>query len=535
MRYLLVQDFNIHKRTVMVMTKENDWKIVLIDDEAGIRKVTGLTLKDAGYEVYTASNGKEGLALCREANPQIVITDVRMPGMDGISVLENLKNEMPGAEVIVATAFGEMDLAIRALQLDASDFITKPINDDALEMALKRARQRYTSRKQLQDYTRLLEEGWNETTTELMEMFNFQKNLIESSMDGIIGCNSEETVVIFNQSMSQILGYDKPEVLNRFKFGSFFRAEDENCLKSALKENKYGGKNRLSMYETSLAGKNNSTIPVQLSASIIFNQKGEEDGLVCFVRDLREIRKLEREVEDQAKILQQDKMMSLGRLAASVVHEINNPLAGVLNYCRLMIRILKRGDLKEKNREKFENYLTLVESETARCSHIISNLLTFSRKSSSEFSKVDVAELLNRSLLLSQHKLELSNIDATCDIQDNIPEINGDFNQLQQCIINLVFNSIDAMPNGGKLKLDANTDRRKNEVVIAVTDTGTGIPEKNLPHIFEPFFTSKDEGYGVGLGLSTLYGIVRHHNGEVEVKSQVNEGTTFFLRFPIPN
>ncbi|MFW5855292.1 MAG: sensor histidine kinase, partial [Thermodesulfobacteriota bacterium] len=234
-------------------------------------------------------------------------------------------------------------------------------------------------------------------------------------------------------------------------------------------------------------------------------------------------------------ILHQDKMMSLGRLAASVVHEINNPLAGVLNYCRLMIRILNRGNLKPDNIRKFEQYLGLVESETARCSEIVSNLLTFSRKSPVSFSPVEVRELLDRSVLLCQHKLELSNIRLTTDYSSTVPAIQGDFNQLQQCIINLVFNALDAMPEGGELTLGASYDSVRNRVVITVQDTGIGIPEENLSHIFEPFFTSKDEGYGVGLGLSTVYGIIRHHNGEVTVESKLEEGTRFDLSLPPVN
>lgn len=515
------------------MPTQPPWKIVLIDDEPGIRKVTGIALRDAGYDVASAADGPEGLALCAEVRPQIVITDVRMPGMDGIAVLERLKTDMPDIEVIVATAFGEMDLAIRALQLDASDFITKPINDEALHLALERAQERYTRKKQILDYTRLLEEGWNETTVELMETFEYQNNLIESSMDGIVGCNADETVVVFNRSMEAISGYACAEVRHQFSLPQFFHSAEEVAFRQALAEESRGGAGRLFLYQTTLRGKDNPEIPVQLSASVISDRRGGETGMVLFVRDLRELRRLEREMEDQAKILHQDKMMSLGRLAASVVHEINNPLAGVLNYCRLMLRIVKRGNPTPENLRKFTEYLTLVESETGRCSEIISGLLTFSRKSPAEFGPVDVNSLVERSVLLGRHKLDLSNIRVETDLPEALPAITGDFNQLQQCLINLIFNAIDAMPKGGVLRLSAAADPPRNRLTLSVRDTGLGIPEENLPHIFEPFFTSKAEGYGVGLGLSTLYGIIQHHNGDVDVESAEGKGTTFFLHFPI--
>lgn len=379
------------------MTVLSEWKIVLVDDEADIREVMAIALQDAGYEVHTASDGKAGIRLCETIAPQIVITDIRMPGMTGIQVLEELKKQNPDIEVIVFSAFGEMDLAIRALQLDASDFITKPVNDDALHMALKRARERFSARKQLKDYTALLE----------------------------------------------------------------------------------------------------------------------------------------REYADQARILHQDKMISLGRLAASVVHEINNPLSGILNYVRLMIRILSRGSLTEEQRQKFGQYLTLVETETGRCSQIVSSLLTFSRKSALTFESVSVADLIERSIILSQHKLQLQHIGLESRIEPDIPPVEGDFNQLQQCVINLIFNAIDAMPQGGTLTLAGSHEHSPARVIISVTDTGSGISEADLPHIFEPFFTTKKEGYGVGLGLSTVYGIMERHKGSVSVESRPGRGSTFKLELPV--
>ena len=255
-------------------------------------------------------------------------------------------------------------------------------------------------------------------------------------------------------------------------------------------------------------------------------------GFVCFFRDLRSIRRLEREMEDQAKVLHQDKMMSLGRLAASVVHEINNPLAGILNYIRLMLRVVNRGSCSPEQMDKFKKYLELVESETGRCSNIISGLLAFSRKTPPEFKNIDVRDLLQRSILLSQHKLELSNIELITEIGGELPCIKGDINQLQQCVINLIFNAIDAMPEGGKLWITAGYDVSEDVVTVTVTDSGIGIAPENIPYLFEPFFTTKKEGYGVGLGLSTVWGIMEHHGGTVKVESKPGEGAAFQLKLP---
>jgi PAS domain S-box-containing protein len=506
-------------------------KIVLIDDEEGIRKVTSITLEDRGYTVLTAADGEAGVRLCQETLPQIVLTDIRMPKMDGLEVLANLKKNLPEIEVIVITAFGDVETAVKALRLDASDFITKPLNDDALHTALDRAQERYIARKQVRDHTLLLEKGWARTTQELIKTFTFQENLIESSMDGIIGCDLNGTVVTFNRSMAAMLDYSQEQVIGKMTLDQFLSSEDDTLLQKALQAPYYGGENNLYLYETVLSHRSGKTIPVQVSASVLFDDE-KKSGSVYYFRNLQELKKLEQEMTDQARILHQDKMISLGKLAASIVHEINNPLAGVLNYIRLMIRILKRGPLEETRRPKFQRYLDLMENEIDRCSKLLSSLLTFSRKPSSAFTQVDVNDLLDRCILLSQHKLELQRIKLETRIDAQIHPVSGDYNQLQQCIINLIFNAIDAMPDGGVVSLIAAHDMAKKVVTIAVQDSGSGIAEKDLPRIFEPFFTTKQEGYGVGLGLSTVYGIIKHHKGVINASSPAGEGAVFTVELP---
>jgi len=524
--------FGLNQPRERIMGAERKvWKVLFVDDEEGIRKVMEITLTDAGYQVLTAADGETALSLCAKESPQITITDIRMPGMDGIEVLRRIKEQDPNNEVIVVTAYGEIDIAVQALRLDASDFITKPINTDALLIALDRAKERFTTRKELQDYTSILEERWMSTAEELARTFNFQKNLIDSSIDGILGCDKAGVVVTYNRSVERMVGYSKGEVVRTMPFSRLFAPGEAQRFREALASEEYGGRNRLYLFEANLLSKKHDMIPVQLSATVLF-EEGEDVGMVSFIRDLREMRRLEQQCADQVQLLHQDKMMSLGRLAASVVHEINNPLAGILNYVRLMIKIMGRGAPNLEQLEKFQNYLGVVEKETDRCSRIVSNLLAFSRKSKMEFAEVNVNELLERSLMLSQHKMALQNIQTKTELDSKIPVIQGDFNQLQQCIINLLFNAIDAMPDGGTLVLGSGFNPRTNVVEIKVSDTGCGISKENLPHIFEPFFTTKTEGKGLGLGLSTVFGIVDKHKGTIEVRSEAGQGATFTIRLP---
>ena len=198
-----------------------------------------------------------------------------------------------------------------------------------------------------------------------------------------------------------------------------------------------------------------------------------------------------------------------------------------------MLRILDEEQLNEDRVVKFQQYLELVENETDRCSQIVASLLNFSRISPPAFGEVRIEELIDRCVLLSRHKLELSHIRLESSIQANIPPVKGDFNQLQQCIINLIFNAIDAMPKGGTLAIEGHYDSEEKMAVITVNDSGLGIAPADLPYIFEPFFTTKSQAYGVGLGLSTVYGIIERHKGIVDVKSHPGKGAVFKLKIPI--
>ncbi|MEW6259956.1 MAG: response regulator [Thermodesulfobacteriota bacterium] len=515
------------------MKEGTGWTIVVMDDEPDIREVISMSLEDEGYRVFSASDGQAGMQLCREHLPQIVLTDIRMPVMDGIEVLRNLKAETPDVEVIVATAFGDIETAILALQNDASDFITKPIGQDALAMALQRARNRYTSRKQLRDYTALLEHENARTSQELLSNIAFQKNLIESAMDGIVGAGTDGCIRMFNRAMERLLSMNRGAIVGKIPLSDLFAPNAYERFLLDLQSDRFGGANVLALYETQLVDGAGKPVPVQVSAVVMPEIPSEGAGIVCYFRDLRYIRRLEQDLADQSHILHQDKMMSLGRLAASIVHEINNPLAGILNYVRLMIRRLEKPLSDEILLEKFRKDLDVVFRETERCSKIVSNLLLFSRRSEPVFSDVDLRELIDRCMLLSGHKLELSRIQWTAAVAEGLPKIRGDMNQLQQALINLIFNAIDAMPEGGKLRIEATSAEDGKSVAIAVTDTGTGIAPDVLPHIFEPFFSTKAEGYGVGLGLSTVYGIIDRHGGKIDVQSTLGAGTTLTLLLPV--
>jgi len=237
----------------------------------------------------------------------------------------------------------------------------------------------------------------------------------------------------------------------------------------------------------------------------------------------------------QRKLLQSDRLASLGQLAASVAHEINNPVSGVLNLSMLLERLMVNGSYPPGREADFRKYLGLISSETARVGRIVSDLLAFSRRSKPQRAPADVNKLVRTTLGLADHKLKMINAEVVLTLQENLPQVECDASQIQQVILNLILNGAQAMQphGGGKLTIRTALLPNHEEVELCVQDTGEGIAPENLSKIFDPFFTTKADGKGVGLGLAVLYGIVKAHDGEVEVTSKRNEGTTFTVTLPL--
>ncbi len=236
----------------------------------------------------------------------------------------------------------------------------------------------------------------------------------------------------------------------------------------------------------------------------------------------------------QRKLVQSDRLATLGQLAASVAHEINNPVSGVLNLSMLLERLMAKGEYPPGREAEFRKYLSLISIETARVGRIVSDLLAFSRRSKPQRAPADLNKLVRTTLGLADHKLKLISAEVVLDLQESLPMVECDSSQIQQVILNLVLNGAQAMQphGGGKLMIRTRELAGEDTVELSVQDTGEGIAPENLSKIFDPFFTTKAEGKGVGLGLAVLYGIVKAHEGEVEVTSQRSEGTTFTVTLP---
>jgi len=235
----------------------------------------------------------------------------------------------------------------------------------------------------------------------------------------------------------------------------------------------------------------------------------------------------------QQKLIQSDRMASLGQLAASVAHEINNPISGVLNLSMLMQRIVKEDGIPRGRIAEFRRYLSQVSGETARVGRIVSDLLSFSRRSRPQRAPADLNAIVQTTVSLVAHKLQLGGVAVELHLAPDLPRVRCDASQIRQVVMNLLLNAAEAIKGEGRVTAVTRCPAGGNRAILEVRDTGTGIPPDLIGRIFDPFFTTKEEGKGVGLGLAVVYGIVEAHGGEIEVESRVGVGSTFRVGLPL--
>ncbi len=366
------------------------------------------------------------------------------------------------------------------------------------------------------------------------------ETIFSSIRDRVMIMQPDMKVLDVNDALLEWLGMKKEDVIGKPCYQITHRFA-EPCSKHGvhcpLKECIETGGTGHAIHEH--VDRDNTVRYCEISTVPLKNAKGSVEAVLEVIRDITD--ELEKKVEqktrafkkDLARLIHEDKMIALGKLVASAVHEINNPLSGIHALARLMKnRLEDPNPLSDDERQQFYYYLQLIDQESARCSNIVSNLLSFSRQQKMERRYFDVNELIQRVILLSKHKMDLQHIQVITELQENLPQAYGDPGQIQQCLINLVFNAVEAMPDGGTLTIKSSYEDFRKQIRIDVIDTGHGIPKELISQIFEPFFSTKGKDKGVGLGLSVVYGIIKEHRGSIYVVSEPGKGSDFIVRLP---
>ena len=362
---------------------------------------------------------------------------------------------------------------------------------------------------------------------ELREANEFFINLIESSVDGIMVADMKGNIIIFNKGAEILTGYTAEEVIWKIHITEIYPPGIAKEVMKKLRSRDYGGVGKLQPIQLNILNKFGEEIPIQLSAALIYNSAGQEIASVGIFTDLRPRLTMEKKLQEtHLQLVNSEKMASLGKLAAGIAHEINNPLGGILIYSSLMMEDLPEDDPKRGD-------LARIVQEAGRCKEIVKGLLEFARQTEPKKEPTDINRAINDGLFFLVNQALFHNIRIVKELDPFLPFVRGDASQLKQVFMNIIVNAAEAMRGNGTLTITTYHSSDRRTVLIVFTDTGEGIPEENLSRIFEPFFTTKDVGKGTGLGLATSYGIVEDHGGKIRVKSKVGEGTTFTIELPV--
>lgn len=345
--------------------------------------------------------------------------------------------------------------------------------------------------------------------------------VVQSSVSAIIAADRRGRIIMMNKAAEVLFGHSAYYTDN-VNIENFYPPGVAKDIMAKLRDEKIGGRGKLPITRVSIRHKDGTDIPVEMTGVIIY-EDGMETATAGIFNDLRDRLEVERQLKDaHSQLIQSEKLASIGRLAAGVAHEINNPLTSILLYANLMREKLEKDHPLEMN-------LTYIIEDTERCKEIVKNLLAYSRQTNPKRNYFKLNDVIDESLrLLHDQKLFL-NIKIVEDKWPHWLLVRADKNQLCQVLINLILNAIDAMGGVGILSLHTYLDNVSGKAFLEVSDTGGGISQENLSKIFDPFFSTKELGKGTGLGLSMAYGIMEENDGRIFVKETGPQGTTFTL------
>jgi len=341
---------------------------------------------------------------------------------------------------------------------------------------------------------------------------DFSENIVESLRIGVLTVDLEDRIESWNPQLEELLEIPREEAI-----GSRFVEVLPSDLGGEIAA-RAANEHISSIYKFHIRTRGDRHVVINASIAPLLGKDGARLGRLVLLDDITQRVRL----EDQ--MLQNEKLTSLGLLAAGVAHEVNTPLAVISNYIQMLAKQIPADDPRQKTIER-------IVKQTFRASEIVNNLLNFSRTAGSEVAEVDLNAVLEETLALVQHPLKTAHVSVVRNYTESLPPVLGSSTRLQQVFLNLLLNARDAMPGGGMVEI--RTAAQNGSVEVEVTDSGAGIPAEHLHRIFDPFFTTKASGRGTGLGLSVSYGIIKEHAGKVDVRSTPGKGTSFRLEFPL--
>ncbi len=485
-------------------------RILIVDDDADSRYALGLQL-GPGYEVVEAADGEAALAEAQRAAPHCILLDVNMPGMDGHEVCRRLRAEPKtrSVPVILVTAHSRgTPSVVEGLAAGADEFVAKPVDQQELRARVHAMLRIRDLQERLESLNLDLEGQVRQRTEELNRVY-------DTVPVGIYTLDESGRVTSFNRYLESLLGYAAAEVIGKNVGALFAEGYDAAYwLELVREEGRAQG-------EAMARHKDGHAVPAYDDRVASDGDDGGSAGFVGYLQDVTARRRLERIAK------QQETQAAVGRLAASIVHEIANPVSGVAHYLDAVLTRLDRGEVIAS--DELQRGASVMRDALERTNELIRNLRGFTRSAVRPVAAIDMFVLLSDVRALMRHGLHRRGVEMTVEGGAGV-SVHGDAGKLSQVLLNLITNARDAMPDGGAIRAWTGTDG--DVVEIGVEDEGVGIPPENLGRVFDFLFTTKGEK-GTGFGLALSREIVEEHRGTISVQSRPGEGSCFVIRLPV--
>ena len=492
--------------------------ILIIDDDENAIKLLKVMLKSENYNLLSALRGEEGLKIVAETPPDLILLDVLMPEMDGFEVCRRLKQEQKTRiiPIVMITALKEKEYCLKALEEGADDFLSKPVDKTELQARIK-------SLLRIRTYHNALQESEER-----------YRNILDNIQESYFEMNLAGDFTFFNDSLIEIAGYPRNELMgmNNREFTSKETAKKMYTIFNQVYRT--GEPAEINDYEILIKGGETRTL--ELSTNLMKDQDDRPVGFSGIARDVTERLKAEKERKQlEAQLQQAQKMETIGTLAGGIAHDFNNLLQGIQGRASLM---LMGTASSHPHFEHLNGIVDYVEGGA----NLTRQLLGFARGGKYEVKTTDLNELIkNQNQMFGRTKKEIT---IQGKYEENLWSTEVDRRQIEQVLMNLYINAVQAMPGGGDLYVQTENIiidenyikpfmiKPGKYIKTSVTDTGVGMDKETQQRIFDPFFTTKEMGRGTGLGLASVYGIVKNHDGFINVYSEKGEGTTFNFYLP---
>ncbi|THB81685.1 MAG: response regulator [Desulfobacteraceae bacterium] len=525
----------------MIINDQDAYKILTIDDESYIRQSIRTYLEDYGFIVFEAENGKKGLEVFEKERPDLVLLDLRMPEMDGLQVLENLRKTAPDVPLVVASGTGNITAVVEALHLGASDYILKPIEDmKVLYHSVNKCLGESRLKRENKAYQEQLEEIVKDRTEELRASEEKYKAIFEYTGTAAMILEKDGTIAMINSRLSEMIGMPKEDIVGQKKWFDFIPEDDADILQNYidLKSRKPSESNSPLQYEIRFFGADSRVRFVYVSVGLIPNT----DRIVVSLLDITDRKLAEQRWRSLEKQLRKSqKMEAIGTLAGGIAHDLNNILSPVLGYSDMILRTTEVDSSIYRRTRK-------IQQAALRAADLVSQVLAFNRRNEEEKRTIKIHPVVKEVLKLLRGSIP-STIKIVDEIDRNCGYVEADPTQIHQVVMNLCTNAYHAMEEkGGTLTVKLREVELSQQdildypnlmngggtyVSMQINDSGTGMSEDIIDRIFDPYFTTKEEGKGTGLGLATVYSIVHTCKGDIRVQSMLGEGTTFTILLPV--